>query len=155
MPNWCEGELKIRGKADNLKKFVLNGLIPVNCFGQKLEKLKVKNVSESLEKVESESNCWIEGTYRGFVEKFELWLDGLDDEYNNILFFNSLFAWDVNANELLEIAKKYNVDIKIFAFERGMQFNRDIEIVNGKIIKDDEIKYDDYAWECPCADLGG
>lgn len=32
MPNWCEGTLKIRGKQKDVKRFVLEGLRPVDFF---------------------------------------------------------------------------------------------------------------------------
>lgn len=49
----------------------------------------------------------------------------------------------------------YDIDIKIYAFEAGMEFNQDIEIIKGKIIKDDEIKFENYQWECIEPNLGG
>ena len=36
MPNWSKGCLKVRGKAANVKKFVLEGLQPVDFFGNAL-----------------------------------------------------------------------------------------------------------------------
>ncbi|MBB5146203.1 hypothetical protein HNQ35_001404 [Cerasibacillus quisquiliarum] len=36
-----------------------------------------------------------------------------------------------------------------------MEFNQDIEINKGEIIKDEEIKFDDYEWECIYPNLGG
>lgn len=41
MPNWCKGTLKVRGKIDDLKKFVLEGLQPVGLFGEKKPPLKL------------------------------------------------------------------------------------------------------------------
>lgn len=29
MPNWCSGELKIRGKQEDLINFIKNGLLPL------------------------------------------------------------------------------------------------------------------------------
>ena len=43
----------------------------------------------------------------------------------------------------------------IHAFERGMQFNQIIEIIDGKITKDEEVEFDDYDWDCICPNLGG
>ena len=45
--------------------------------------------------------------------------------------------------------------MKIYGFEKGMQFNRDVEIVDGEILKDEEINFDDYNWECICPNMGG
>lgn len=45
--------------------------------------------------------------------------------------------------------------MKIYGFEKGMQFNRNVEIINGEILKDEEINFDDYKWECICPNIGG
>lgn len=49
---------------------------------------------------------------------------------------------------MLKISKKYNIDLKIYAFERGMEFNLDIEVSKGKVIKSEVIKFDNYMWDC-------
>lgn len=56
---------------------------------------------------------------------------------------------------MVNISKKYNVDLKIYAFEKGMEFNRDIEIHKGRIIKDNKIEFKDYEWECINPLIGG
>lgn len=70
-----------------------------------------------------------------------------------------VLSWQNNFNggeeELLNSCKQYNVDMRIHAFERGMQFNQIIEIIDGKITKDEEVEFDDYDWDCICPNLGG
>ena len=65
------------------------------------------------------------------------------------------FAWGISSEELLELCKKYHVDMRIYAFERGMEFNLEIEIIDGKITKDSYLAFKDYIWECICPNLGG
>lgn len=65
------------------------------------------------------------------------------------------FAWGISAEELLNSCKQYNVDMRIHAFERGMCFNQIIEIIDGKITKDEEVEFDDYNWDCICPNIGG
>lgn len=36
-----------------------------------------------------------------------------------------------------------------------MEFNQIIEIIDEKIIKDEELHFEDYQWECICPDMGG
>lgn len=151
MPNWCEGTLKVRGKVKDIKKFVVEGLKPVNLFGTTLGALEF----DEFDCVSSKSDCYIENTYRGFVENLYVEIYEEDDEDDDVIFFDVKFAWDVNAKELLKLCKKYKVDMKIYAFERGAEFNRDIEIIDGEIIKDEEIQFDDYRWECICPSMGG
>ena len=56
---------------------------------------------------------------------------------------------------MLEICKQYNVDMKIYAFECGVRFNQDIEIVDEKIVRNEIIKFEDYEWECINPIIGG
>lgn len=53
MPNWSEGCLKVRGKAANVKKFVLEGLQPVDFFGNALPKLELSDLGE----VDTDKDC--------------------------------------------------------------------------------------------------
>lgn len=64
-------------------------------------------------------------------------------------------AWEIDASSLAKLSKKYLIDFKILGFERGMQFNQDVEIVNGEIVKNEEIKFKDYTWECIRPHIGG
>ncbi|HFL1327644.1 TPA: hypothetical protein ACGJGJ_001785 [Streptococcus pneumoniae] len=52
-------------------------------------------------------------------------------------------------------SEKFNVDIKIFTFEQGLEFTQEIEISKGKILKDIVLKYGDYRWEVAFSNLGG
>lgn len=99
--------------------------------------------------------CWIKGTYRGFVVDSHVYFDDLKDEDTTTIGLDTEFAWGISAEELLNSCKQYNVDMRIHAFERGMQFNQIIEIIDGKITKDEEVEFDDYDWDCICPNLGG
>ena len=89
MPNWSEGCLKVRGKAANVKKFVLEGLKPVDFFGNELHKLELSDFEE----VESDKGCWIEGTTRGFVENLCVDFSDCEDGETFIALFDAKFAW--------------------------------------------------------------
>lgn len=103
----------------------------------------------------SEETCWIENTRRVFVEGVEVYLSDHEDDEILVVVFDSKFAWGINASELLETCIKYHVDMKIHAFEMGMEFNQVIEIIDGKIVKDEELHFKDYQWDCICPKLGG
>ena len=45
--------------------------------------------------------------------------------------------------------------MKIQGFERGMEFSQVIEIVDGEIVQDEELHYNDWNWDCPCPEMGG
>ena len=149
MPNWCEGTLKVRGTKENLTRFILEGLHPVGFLGDKREPLELDDCGD----VTCKHDCWIEGTHRGFVTNLDVWVSEI--ESIGVVCLETKFAWGIEAKQLLDVCKKYNVDVKIYAFEKGMEFNQHIEIVDGKIIKDIEIQFDDYTWECICPTMGG
>lgn len=153
MAKWCVGTLKIRGKKDNVANFMLNNFKIVE------EDFSSKNY---FEKHDLDKTIHIKDT---------IYIDGLDAQLKNgqlidFWFYNSQedikvlhleveFRYDIVADDLLKLAKKYNLDFKIYAFECGFEFNRDVEIVNNQIIKDEKIKFNDYEWECICPTLGG
>ena len=132
MPNWCEGTLKVRGTKENVIKFVLEGLQPVGFLGENRGKLTLNKYGD----IQSDETCWIENTRRGFVDRPDVYLsDNDDDDEIIIITLDARFAWGIVATELQKTCIKYNIDMKIYAFERGMEFNQDIEIVEGNIIK--------------------
>jgi hypothetical protein len=151
MPNWSKGCLKVRGKVANVKKFVLEGLKPVDLLGNELHKLELSDLGE----VESKSACWIEGTTRGFVENLYEDFSFVEDNEIFTTMLDAKFAWATDAVELLALCKKYSVDMKLYTFERGGEFNQDILIVGGEILKDNRIVFEDYIWECICPTIGG
>lgn len=154
MPNWCEGTLKVRGKIEDLKKFVLEGLQPVGHFGDMREPLEINEYGEC----EYKGTCWIENTHRGFVDNLDIYFSEFEEDNKpKVICLEARFAWGIEARQLRETCIKYNVDMKIYAFERGMEFNQDIEIVNGEIVRNEEINFKgkDYAWECIMPTMGG
>ena len=151
MPNWSKGCLKVRGKAANVKKFVLEGLQPVDFFGNALPKLELSDLGE----VDTDKDCWIEGTTRGFVENLYADFSFVEDDETFTATLDAKFAWAAEVEELLALCQKYEVDMKLYAFEKGMEFNQDILIVDGEIRRDCRIEFEDYNWECICPTLGG
>ena len=151
MPNWSKGCLKVRGTAANVKKFILEGLKPVDSFGNDLPKLKLSDLGE----VESDKDCWIEGITRGFAENLCVDFSFVEDDETFTALLDAKFAYGAYTEELLALCKKYSIDMKLYAFEKGMEFNQDILIVGKEIIRDNCIKFEDYNWECICPTLGG
>ncbi|MED1128818.1 hypothetical protein [Bacillus paralicheniformis] len=163
MPNWAEGVLKIRGTRNDIRNFLTKGLSPIPSISPQIAMMTGKKVEEP--KVEIEEDEWdltmkspnglyIEGTRRAFIEGTIVW--DFDDKHEEVLTIDSFKqAWGVEAEPLAKLSKEFNVDLKVYVFEKGMEFNQDIEIHKGEIIKDNEIKFDDYEWECIYPNLGG
>ena len=164
MPNWCEGSLKVRGTTQDLRNFLVNVLEPVNFLGGKKEPLKVYLDDRGTELTVKthdgnpdlrNTSLWIRGTRRLFCEPqyIELYVD--DDKTPAVLVLPFRAAWCVDPEPLCRLSKEFNVDIRVFGVESGMQFCQDIEILGGEINKNEEIKYDDWDWECPFPQIGG
>lgn len=151
MPNWSKGCLKVRGKAANVKKFILESLKPVDFLGNELPKLELSDIGE----VESDNDCWIEGTERGLVENLCVDFSFVEDIETFTAVLDAKFAWAADTEDLLALCQKYKVDMKLYAFEKGMGFNQDILIVGGLIFRDNRIEFEDYNWECICPTVGG
>lgn len=168
MPNWCEGNIRLRGNSATIKDFLRNEFV---CTGYRkfpdglesqpmvIEETSYGEVTLKVpQNMENTAFCsiHIKGTRRNFIDQNEIYvyLDE-EDECNVIVIDNFKAAWGVDSAPYLEKAKKYGIDIRIVGVECGMEFVQDIEIVGGEIVKDHEIKYDDWMWECPMPNMGG
>ena len=102
---------------------------------------------------------WFRHAYRSYFEQdIDIWIDETDRENNEIVTLNLGLlqsAWGTDTQALTDLSAQYNLDFKIYAYERGMEFNIDFEVHKGKIIVNDEIKFDDYEWECTNPSIGG
>nr|DAK39609.1 MAG TPA: Ferredoxin-like domain in Api92-like protein [Caudoviricetes sp.] len=148
MPNWAEGSLKLRGRSENiasaLKEMLLNDTVTLeNEYDGTL--LQFNNTVPYF---------YISGTRRAFIDQkqIEVWLE---EEFCTVELDNFKQAWSAIPENYQEISSKFDVDIKIFAFECGNEFTQEIEISKGEIIKNVCYAYDDYQWEVPFSNLGG
>jgi hypothetical protein len=149
MPNWAEGTLKLRGRTENIVS-ALKGMLLRNR-GVTLE----EKYDGTLLVFKTENDYFqINGTRQAFVsgKDIEIWLD---DDFMIIELEGFKQAWAAQADNYTDISSRFDVDIKIFAFESGMEFTQEIEISKGEIIKDACYEYDDYNWEVPFSNLGG
>jgi hypothetical protein len=165
MPNWCEGNLKVRGEKENIKRFLLEAFQPIHPAILQMLRPDIKapevNVTEDKWSMTIESTgtdgFYVKGTRRNFIESnsIEWEIRDEDAETHILIIENYKAAWGIEAEPLAKLSKEYELDFKIYAFEQGMEFNQDIEIHKGEIIKNDEIQFKDYEWECILPNLGG
>lgn len=161
MPNWCSGWMKIRGKKQDILDFFKNE-VAICTYGKNYSLTTSEAVFEkdeyefaySLKKAKNQK-WYLRNSYRFFFEDKEIYFE--DDE-QEIFYLNLEIqqAWSIDVNELLTShSKNYNIDFNIYASERGMEFEQYITIVDGKIIRDDVIKYDDFEFEAINPSIGG
>lgn len=155
MPNWIEGTLKLRGNSEDLKRFFDNAIQPCASCNPKMQKREdfIKCDYEGGDCVVSlKRDAWVSGTRRAFVA------EGCDVYWNksyDTVCIPIRQAWAFVPENWEEISKKYNIDVRLYGFECGMEFCQEVEIVAGKLTMDNEIKYDDWDWECPMPRMGG
>ena len=150
MPNWAKGTLKLRGKTENIVSA--------------LKEMLLDNQSVTLEEeyegtlltFKTENDYfYINGTRRAFIsgKDIEIWLD---DDFVIIELEDFKQAWAASADNYTEISSKFDVDIKIFTFEMGMEFTQEIQISKGEIIQNIvNENFTDYSWDVPFSRLGG
>lgn len=155
MPNWCEGTLKIRGKKEDLDQFFRESLEP--CSGIHEDDpdyfFNIDTHNEEYTSIDIFNLTYINGTKRAFSLPWNI-------EYssNNVAITIAIpfqQAWDIETDDWEIISEAYDLDVRIYAFECGMEFCREIEILNGIVTIDNTITYKDWLWECPCPNMGG
>ncbi len=168
MPNWAEGSLKIRGPIKNIKRFLDEGIQKkkLNTFGKEMDENIVFFTDWSDEcGIEYEyhfvSTSHIKHTWRAYIDPEIVkygeyaYLGGKSTEDINTIALSFKQAWRAEAKSFEKISKEYGIDIAIHTFEKGSEFEQDILIKDGEIVKDEIIEYDNYQFESALPMLGG
>lgn len=159
MPNWIEGTCKLRGSPDDLYRFFKTGVEePGNGVGAKREDYIETWKQEEYYDVYIKEDAYISGMHRAFAnDDQELFIPLAESKPGKpeVVFFPIRQAWSFRSEEWRQLSEKYNLDIRLFGFECGAQFCQDIEIINGKITKDEVIQYGNWVWDCPMPGMGG
>lgn len=147
MANICEGVLKIRGKWENIKKFLLNEIVEIQTYDlpysdkgtERSPKIKDENGVFSISTNMEYNILYFKNSQRewfgkcGGSPKIEYCHE--DENKYCTVYVDYYSAWQVPEETLLRNSQKYSIDFRIYAFERGMQFNQELIIVDGKVIK--------------------
>ena len=149
MANFAKGTIKLRGYAVNIKsalKYMFGAVGDIT--------IEEDTDGEIITFTTTDSYFYINGTKRAFIDNDSFKIH-LDDDFLIIELNNFMQAWRAIPDNYIEISEKFNVDIKIFTFEQGLEFTQEIEISKGKILKDIVLKYGNYRWEVAFSNLGG
>ena len=165
MPNWIEGTMKLRGKRGDISRFIHEGIHGYDYIGEnerpKNEYLRDSSTEDELY-CEIYNDPHIDGTRRMFITDTSAFMTVEE----GVCCFNVRAAWafisnDKDKDNLIAIADKYSVDIRLFGVERGMEFIEEVIVHHGhgsekgKIKLDNCISYEDWDWECPFPKMGG
>lgn len=167
MPNWSEGTFKVRGKREDIINFLKNELLGSvqMIFGNNEEgtpTVEHKHREVTIKEddydftIECKDGFFISGSRRAFIESESICFDFYDRHTEHLEIMGFKQAWAVIPDNYTAASKKYNLDFKIFAFERGMEFTQEIEIIKGEVTKDIvKEKFEDYFWDVPFSEMGG
>lgn len=172
MPNWASGSIRFRGKAEDIRKFLENEIIVEHRKEEGGLAISTPRVDINLVTMTAEVTpqdgkerglgLYINGSNRNFLI---LWTNSAyadyvcevaDDEI--IVGFESFTAaWGVEAEFYVELAKKYNIDIRIVTWECGMCVEDSITISrNATLIRHCEtMDSDDWFWMAVHPGFGG
>lgn len=142
MTHQCEGILRVRGFKKNLTRFFLDGLLTMRTFNEP-NKLKINDRGDIIySDNELPHCCWIRRTYGGIICFNKILLSQFKDNDPITLFFDVYFESEIRPIPLQMICKKYGIDLRVYIFEKNDEFEQEIEIRNGKVIKDVKITHD-------------
>lgn len=168
MPNWIEGNMKVRGSECDVFKFFSEGFsyydgewvtidgIPqyISVKDESKVRVHIYDDGESAE-VSIPDGCHIDGTRRAFCMGEDIYFDDIkcEDEVTKVVPVRQAWGW-VTEN-YVELSKKYNIDIKLIGWEMGMEYKGELLVLRGKDPEYSETTYDDWYWETECPTFGG
>lgn len=161
MPNWCEGTLKLRGKQKDILKFFREGLDASTWIGgEKIEDQVVDKCGDGGIYFEFKDEPHIKGTRRAFITDDSVYCDFDNEEEENVACVNVKQAWaftadDSDLKKWQKISDDYNVDVRLFGIECGMEFSLEVIIIRGQKPIVNELQYSNWMWECPFPRMGG
>ena len=170
MPNWCEGSMKLRGKPENILKFVKEGLdlycgddatlVDKSLWLNLVEGPDYAQIDFINRNIPPYESIYINGTKRAFIRSDDHnYIYFRTDQDSVIVAFAIKQAWGYRPEEFRKIAQKYQVDIRLYGIECGGGFIEEYEILdNGETFNDLSpvySTYNEYEWECPFPWIGG
>ena len=169
MPNWCEGTIKVRGKTENIVKWLKEGLNVYDYLVMDdiaLDKDIWQYIHEEDGYITIDLNLnsrgndiFIEETTRAFVTADQTWTLPVNDQLTSIIYLKFRQAWSIKPIEFVKLAKKYQLDFNLYGIESRCGYIDAYEIFNnGEAIVDNSktfALYSDFFWECPFPWMGG
>lgn len=169
MPNWCEGNIRFRGTYENIKRFLMNEIVACKYGTETGETIEEKPIIEDddyrlIFTLPTERHWfYFRNTRRHFIDgenPVEIWIDKDSAIGGQLVVCVDRFkaAWSLQHHEAwLDIAKRYDIDVKMWGYERGMNFEQVKIILRDGTVKEEmkEYEWDRWAWECPMPNFGG
>lgn len=171
MPNWAEGNIRIRGKRENIIWYIQENLVPQYALKDGQYESRPIQLEETaggfelmLEKnPETDDFVWFKDSKRQFIDfNGSYYMTGEfsdDDKHTNkdqVLFLTDFKgAWGVDSECFRKAAQEYKVDIRIFVWERGMEWSSVSTFFRDGHVENDSRTYSDWLWESALPNYGG
>ena len=169
MPNWIEGTVKVRGKYKDILNFFKTGITAYQKSGNHDATLPRDEWIHVEEKEDPKYGKWctiellhdewahVNDTRRAFIFDNGTIVNEIesDNDEKQIVMAKVAQAWSFDVEDWMAISEKYHIDFRLYGLESGMQFGQEIEIVDGKLMRNISFGYDDWDWECPFPWMGG
>lgn len=141
------GDLKIKGKKEDIEEFITDNIIHfLDSEYKKSEYFKKKiqidgYVRYSL-KTYSETNkrSWLIGSKENFIAvNNNIHIYEEDKNFVSIMNFGAIHN-DIDVDYFVKISKEYNLDISIHAYDVNTKNKRDVDIRQGKIKRNEKFR---------------
>lgn len=170
MPNWAEGSIRIRGKRGNIIRFLQEELTPLFALKDDFEErpIQIEDNCGGWELIlrrdpDTESKVYFKGSNRQFIEfdnDLEISGEFSDDQKvqnrDQVIYIPGFHgAWNVDYSFFKEKAVQHKVDVRIFVWERGMQWSSVTTWYRDGTVDETSITYANWLWDSPLPDYGG
>lgn len=143
MTDKYDGILRVRGFKKNLTRFFLDGLLTMRDFTYEKNELELNDHGDIIySDTKLPRYCLIRRTWGGSISFKKIPLSQFKDEDPITLYFDAHFQNEVHPIQLQMICKMYGIDMRVHVFKETDEFEQEIEILNGKVIKDVEMTAD-------------
>ena len=164
MPNWVEGNIRIRGTKTNIEDFLKNEIVYIAtehnaCINCKEKKPIFEKDYHGITIYHPDAidSFYVRNTIRNFFFANQVEVSWLSEEKDEAIAYIDHFnaAWSFKETGWIDHAVKYGVDFKMFGFEQGMEFSQIMTILKDGTTNIETKEYDDWAWDCPFPYMGG
>ena len=176
MPNWAAGNIRVRGKRENIIRYIQENLIAIyelqdNKWEERPVHLSVDAGGYELVITRDEDtwrSVWFKNSKRMFIDfddystknSYTICGELSDDEKHTkedqVLFLSGFKgAWGIDDECFRKAAVDYKVDIRIFVWERGMEWSSIATYYRDGHVEENSQTYSDWMWESALPDYGG
>ena len=175
MPNWCEGTVGIRGKRDDVLKFLKEGFERYRYDGETHKNALVSSDIFKMDEDLSDEDdviyldvddtagtwIWIKDTQRAFFDDEQNVHPIIAEKQRNGESWTCRIpikqAWSYHEDDWMALSSKYHLDFNLYGIECGMEFMMEVQIIDGKCTesKVTDTESGDWCWVCPFPWMGG